>query len=492
MLKDLHENLSFGEISLSKKYCFAQNVVTLPTRSSASEETQLPFKAMHNENTNIPVRRTMRHWLRDSITILTEALIWTGCVYAATLLQEPKADAGTPPSHVWLVLFGWGIAFLFVVTRFIPSNVFSRTARRDEIVAQAMKTVLAFTVLSLAAFTERTGLQLYACLFFGIALTLERLILNSLFIRYSIRHCEHAVILCNEETAWQQQALRQNTYGLKLERLETPTPQQLADYLAAHPETENVYCAPSSMQATEFEGIAHICHKQGVTLRIMPLAPCALPQTMQAECRGSVNVLSPATPPLQTFAGRATKRLTDIVLSLLVLLTVFPIFGLIAFIYIKRQSRGPALITRHMCGMDGKTFQSLTFRTRHYEAAPSFLDGINDPGYFPFGKFLTHSRWEQLPQFLCVLWGSMTIVGSQTMRPEHYADYLSEQKQLFADGYRLKAGITGYRFAPQTEGSTKADVWYFRNWGFWLDIRIMLQRIGTLLSKSKAKSIQYI
>ena len=68
----------------------------------------------------------------------------------------------------------------------------------------------------------------------------------------------------------------------------------------------------------------------------------------------------------------------------------------------------------------------------------------------------------------------------------------SEQKQLFADGYRLKAGITSYRFAPQTEGSTKADVWYFRNWGFWLDIRIMLQRIGTLLSKSKAKSIQYI
>jgi len=86
----------------------------------------------------------------------------------------------------------------------------------------------------------------------------------------------------------------------------------------------------------------------------------------------------------------------------------------------------------------------------------------------------------------------MTIVGSQMMRPEHYADYRKELKQLFASRYRLKAGITSYQFPSQNKASTKADVWYYRNWGFWLDLRIMIQRLGTLLSKSKAKSINYI
>ena len=400
--------------------------------------------------------------------------------------------AGTDTSFFWPTLFGWGLVFLLVVTRFIPNNAVNRTARRDEVVACAMKTGLVFAVLTFAASPERTSLQFLACILFCLALTLERLILNSLFIRYSMRHCEHGVILCDKETSWQQQALQQNTYGLKLDYLDIQAAQQLTEYLAAHPETESAYCVSSSMQATELEDVAHICRKQGVMFHLLPLAPCSMPQTMQSECRGTINVLSPAKLPLQSIFGRIVKRLTDIVLSLLVLLTIFPVFSLIAFICIKRQSRGPVLVTRHMCGMNGKVFQCITFRTRHYEAAPSFLDGINDPGYFPFGKFLTHSRWEQLPQFLCVLWGSMTIVGSQAMRPERHADYRHEQERLFASGYRLKAGITSYRLPSQLEGSIKADVWYCRNWGFWLDLRIMLQRLGTLLSKSKAESINYI
>ena len=392
----------------------------------------------------------------------------------------------------WYVLLGWGFAFLLVVTRFIPNNAYSRTSRRDEVVSQAAKTALFVSLLAFAVYTERTPLLYLSCLFFFFALTAERLILNSWFIRYSIRHSEHGVLLCDDETVWQQQALQQNTYGLKLNRLEEQTARQLETYLVAHPETESVYCAPSALTAAELEDVAHTCRKQGLMLHILPLAPCSLPPTMQSECRGSISVLSPAELPLQSLVNKAIKRLTDIVVSLLILLTIFPIVTLIAFICIKRQSRGPVLTIRHMCGMNGKVFQCLTFRTRHYEAAPSFFDGTGDPGYFPFGKFLKHSRLELLPQFLCVLWGSMTIIGSQTMRPEQHADYRRELRQLFASGNRLKAGITSYQFASQSKGSTKADIWYSRHWGFWLDLRIMLQRLGTLLSNSKATSINYI
>ena len=436
------------------------------------------------------VQRLARHWLRDSLTCLVEALLWAGCLHIAAIET-------TPNDSKWYIDsvpgFLFGLTLLIIVAFFIPNIAYSRTARRDEVVACSMKTALVFCVLVLAILTD-TFLPLLACIIFCIALTIERLILNSWFIRYCTRpaHCEYAIFLCNEETIWQQQALQQNTYGLKLVRLEVQTAQQLADYLAEHPETESIYCAPSALQTKELEAIAHTCREHGLVVYILPQPIFALNQTMQNECRGIVNVLSPAKLPLQNIFNRILKRLTDIVLSLMVLITIFPPFALIAFICIKRQSHGPILITRHMCGMNGKAFQCITFRTRHYEAAPSFLDDINDPGYFPFGKFLTHSKLELLPQFLCVLWGNMSIVGSQMMHPDRYRDYRHELKQSFASGYYIKAGITSYHFPAQTKSSAKADIWYSRNWGFWLDLRIMLQRIGTLLTKSKAKSINYI
>lgn len=439
---------------------------------------------MRKETSDISTWQQARLWLRDGLTLLPEAFLWTGCLY----LESLATGHGYGRWYMYLAL---GFGLLVIVARFISNVTYSRTARRDEVVACAMKTAATVGIFS-AAVPCWHSFRPLAWLFFCVALTLLRLILNSWFIHYSIRHSEHGIIICDEDSAWQQKALLQNTYGLELARLEERTAQTLEGYLAEHPEAESVYCAPSSLPATELEDIAHICRKQGLTLHILPLAPCSLPQTMQSECRGTVGVLSPAKPPLQNIFNKIIKRLTDIVLSLVVLLTVFPVFAFIAFIFIKKQSKGPVLISQHVCGMNGKVFQRLTFRTRHYEAAPSFLDGVNDPGYFPFGRFLRHSRLELLPQFLCVLRGSMTIVGSETMRQDQYAEYRREARHLFAPCHCLKAGITSYQFAGQTKGSTEADVWYSSNWGFWLDVRIMLQRLVTLLRRSKAKSINYI
>ena len=157
-----------------------------------------------------------RHWLRDLLTLLAEAFIWTGCFYVVALLYNIRKEAA--PLPVWLTLYAWGFVFLLVATRFIPNNAYSRTARRDEVVAQAMKTVLFVCVLALAAFTERNSHLYLPYILFFLALTIERLVLNSWFIRYSMRHNEHGIIICNDNSAWQQKALMQNTYGRKLAR----------------------------------------------------------------------------------------------------------------------------------------------------------------------------------------------------------------------------------------------------------------------------------
>ena len=110
----------------------------------------------------------------------------------------------------WLLRIGIGLVLLIIAVRFIPNVTFSRTARRDEVVAQAMKTALAVGILS-AAIPREHYFLLPAWILFCVALTIERLIFNRWFIHYSIRHSEHGVILCDEETAWQQQALKKNT-----------------------------------------------------------------------------------------------------------------------------------------------------------------------------------------------------------------------------------------------------------------------------------------
>ena len=450
---------------------------------------------MQGKGNDIHIWRRRRHWLRNSLSCLAEAATWAACLYASA------QAIGYQHGH-WHSIIVLNLLFYIIAVQFIPANTFSRTARRDEVVACAMKTALIVSIIAAALFA-RHMLPAVTFAFFCVALTAERLIVNSWFVRYCTQpaHNEQGVLVCREEEAgWLQQALQQNTYGLKLSRMgsagasdtQSSTAQRLAEYLSANRSTTSVYLSSSALPIAEVEALAHTCREQGVVLHLLPQPDNMMNPVTQSECRGTVCVLSPAKRPLRSTANRLVKRLTDIALSLAVLLTVFPPVVLVVFFFTKRQSHGPVLFWQNMCGMNGKTFRCITFRTRHYNAAPSFLDGSDDPGYFPFGKFLTRTRLEKLPQFLCVLRGSMTIVGSQAMTPNMHDGYQRELKRLFASGYRLKAGITSFQFPSQTEGSPAADVWYCRNWGFWLDVRIMLRRLATILSNSKAKSINYI
>lgn len=449
--------------------------------------------------------RFRRHWLRGGLTCLTETAIFIGSLRLTCLPH------GCAPHHLY-IWGGIGLALYGIVTGFIPNAAYRRTARRDEVTACAMKTALAYVVAT-AAITALGGHAPVAPTFWGkllivmaTTLTAERLIANSCFIRYCRKPSrqEQALLICREEDAlWMQQQLEQNTYGLKLTRLKAPADAEplfqtsrltdaLEAYLQEHPGTTDLYYSPLAMQNAETESVAHCARRHGIVCHLLPQSVPSLNKPMRLQCRGSICVTMPDVRPLRQSKWRVAKRLTDIVVSLCALLTVFPLFTLVAALFIKRQSRGPILCFTKRCGMNGKVFDSITFRTRHLDAAPSFLSGSEDPGSFPFGRFLVKSKLERLPQLFCVLKGSMTLVGSQTMTPDKLDDYRRQQQKLLASGYRLKAGITSHRLNRQEDGSVQADIWYCRNWGFWLDVRIMLLRLGTLLRQSKADSIDYI
>ncbi len=181
------------------------------------------------------------------------------------------------------------------------------------------------------------------------------------------------------------------------------------------------------------------------------------------------------------------KRLEDIVLSLCILLLTSPFFLVIAII-IKCTSKGPSIFKQHRYGLHGEHFVIYKFRTMtvcedgyHFKQATK-----NDVRITPFGAFLRSTSLDELPQFLNVLQGRMSIVGP---RPHPIA--MNEEFRKLVAGYMLrhkvKPGITGlaqingFRGETDTlekmENRIKYDLEYLRQWSLLLDLKIIVQTV---------------
>ncbi len=175
-------------------------------------------------------------------------------------------------------------------------------------------------------------------------------------------------------------------------------------------------------------------------------------------------VLPLSEEPLVSPGNRFVKRLFDICVSLLFLLTLFPIVYIVVFCVTKMQRRGSVLVTLSCCGMNGKVISCVIFRCGS--------NGI-----------------KMMPLFFNVLVGNMSIVGSvlcSGLLSEEYR-HLSEESIVH---YRAKPGITSWNRVVGSSGadnrienSVKNDIWYVENWTFWLDIYVILK---TLLTRSKS------
>jgi putative colanic acid biosysnthesis UDP-glucose lipid carrier transferase len=178
------------------------------------------------------------------------------------------------------------------------------------------------------------------------------------------------------------------------------------------------------------------------------------------------------------------KRLEDIVIgSFIMLLIMVPL--IILGIVIKLTSRGPIIFKQRRYGLDGKEFFMYKFRSmRVMEDGDKVTQATKDDKRFtPIGKFIRKYSLDELPQFLNVLKGDMSIVG-----PRPHAVSHNEEHRANIPGYMLrhkvKPGITGIaqindlrgevKTAEQIIERTKADLYYIGNWSLWMDIQIIL------------------
>ncbi|WP_087632242.1 undecaprenyl-phosphate glucose phosphotransferase [Caballeronia telluris] len=178
------------------------------------------------------------------------------------------------------------------------------------------------------------------------------------------------------------------------------------------------------------------------------------------------------------------KLLFDRCFAAAALTALAPLLICIA-IAIKATSKGPVLFTQFRKGADGRPFRIYKFRSMalHKEQAGHVTQAKrHDPRVTKIGAFLRRTSLDELPQFLNVLFGQMSVVGPRPHAIEH-DDLYKDLVYGYMFRYRIKPGITGwaqvngYRGATtkveKMESRVKFDLFYIQNWSFWFDIKIV-------------------
>ncbi len=210
---------------------------------------------------------------------------------------------------------------------------------------------------------------------------------------------------------------------------------------------------------------------------------------------GSTWVVDLHRGPL-TLTECAIKRTFDIVLSSIALVTLAPTI-LLAAILIKLDSRGPVFFSQLRNGFNNKEFWILKFRTMTVMEQGTEVKQAtrNDKRVTRLGRWLRRSSIDELPQFLNVLRGEMSLVGP---RP-HAVVHDDEYKKLisrYAFRLHLKPGITGWAQVNGLRGETATvermekrvdlDLWYINNWSLWLDVKILLKTFAAVMGQKEA------
>lgn len=179
---------------------------------------------------------------------------------------------------------------------------------------------------------------------------------------------------------------------------------------------------------------------------------------------------------------KTAKRAFDIAISLLALILGFPVFIVIG-IAIKLDSKGPIFFRQERIGFKGRPFQIFKFRSmkNNAEFSGPQLSSENDPRRTRVGGFLRKSRLDELPQFINVLKGDMSIVGPRPER-QFFIDKIIKKAPYYVRLHRIKPGITSwgqvkFGYAENVDEMVermKYDILYLENMSLGLDIKIMI------------------
>jgi len=187
------------------------------------------------------------------------------------------------------------------------------------------------------------------------------------------------------------------------------------------------------------------------------------------------------------------KRIFDVGFSFLILLVTLPVALMIA-LAIKLGSRGPIFFVQNRVGLNGRVFPMLKFRTMNVssrEEEDTRWTSAQDPRRTVFGAFLRRTNLDELPQFLNVLRGDMSIVGPRPERP-YFVERFLEKIDAYNSRHMFKAGITGWAQVNGWRGDSSIakrveyDLYYLRNWSLTFDLQIITMTLLRMFNSRNA------
>jgi exopolysaccharide biosynthesis polyprenyl glycosylphosphotransferase len=256
-------------------------------------------------------------------------------------------------------------------------------------------------------------------------------------------------------------------------------------------------CGSASSEPGELRRLAWQLEGTGVDLVVAPqLTDIAGPRVHIRPVEG-LPLLYVEEPTLSGVAW-LFKNLMDRVVAAVSLLLLSPLFLAVAMV-IRVSDKGPVFFRQRRVGREGKTFSVWKFRTMYVDAEERLAalvdqnesDGLlfkikNDPRITPLGRFLRASSLDELPQFINVLVGEMSLVGPRPL-PAEDGDFLGDVRRRLL----VRPGITGLwqvsgRSDLSWDDAVRLDLYYVDNWSLTFDLTILWRTVGVVLRSKGA------
>lgn len=270
---------------------------------------------------------------------------------------------------------------------------------------------------------------------------------------------------------------------------------EIKHFLSKGPRLNKLMYLESKLAQDEVQDIARVCRAQFVDFEVVPQAVDVFGQEVQVSELAGVPVLQRRSEPLSRIQNRLLKRAFDIAFSSIVILLVFPwLFPLIA-LAIKLESRGPVFFSQKRSGYRNRSFNCLKFRSMRVNNDSDKVQATrNDSRITKTGAFLRKTSLDELPQFLNVFMGHMSVVGPRPHMLKHTEEY-AELIDTFMIRHAVKPGITGWAQVNGWRGPTpevyqmekrvEYDVAYIEKWSFWLDIKCVFYTVFNIAKGEK-------
>lgn len=255
---------------------------------------------------------------------------------------------------------------------------------------------------------------------------------------------------------------------------------------------DEIYCMASQLSCGELKRLISFSDNNFKKIKVVPDNKEIFTRAMNAELFGPIPVFNIRNSPLEKNYAKYGKRIFDIVFSFLVIVFILSWLTPILYFLIHKESSGPVFFRQLRHGYNKRSFWCYKFRSMAVNSAANSKGCVkDDPRVTKLGRILRKTNIDELPQFINVFLGDMSVVGPRPHMEAHTISF-SQSVDKYLVRHFAKPGITGLAQVKGYRGEiscksdiinrTRLDIFYLEKWSFMLDIFIIYRTMRNCIT----------